>query len=260
MRRTGDRAVVADLARCLAEAEPVVLVTVIGTDGTPPCAVGQKLLVGEGGPISGTLGCAELDARAEADAAESLAAASPMRRRYAHAASALEVQLEPYPPVPRLVILGATPVARALVEMSGVLGWECAVVDPRPERLATLAGLHCTTATEATALAPRAADAVVATDHDAPRLAEHIAELFGRMPRFVGMMGSRSHTAAHLAALAARGLTPAQLEAVETPVGLDLGGRSPAEIALSILAGIVASDHASSGGRLRARPASNAAS
>jgi xanthine dehydrogenase accessory factor len=65
--------------------------------------------------------------------------------------------------------------------------------------------------------------------------------------RFVGMMSSRRHVTRHLDALRALGLSEDEVARVHAPVGLDLGGRSADEIALSIAAGIVADDHGRDG-------------
>jgi len=81
---------------------------------------------------------------------------------------------------------------------------------------------------------------VVHTDHEAPHLVEILEHLLGLEPRFLGLMGSRRHTGHHLEALHARGMAEEQIARIQSPVGLDLGAQTPPEIALSILAGLVA--------------------
>jgi xanthine dehydrogenase accessory factor len=61
-----------------------------------------------------------------------------------------------------------------------------------------------------------------------------------RQPRFIGLVGSRRHTGHHLEALRAKGVAEDVIARIQSPVGLDLGARAPEEIALSILAGLVA--------------------
>jgi len=75
---------------------------------------------------------------------------------------------------------------------------------------------------------------------------------------FVGVMGSARHTAPHLAALRASGCGDEELARLRTPVGLDLGARTPAEIALSILAGLLAARTGRTGGWLDQRSPSPA--
>ena len=89
----------------------------------------------------------------------------------------------------------------------------------------------------------------MATDHDAPDIVAELGALLRSPARFVGVMGSARHTAAHLEALRS-GCTDAELDRLRTPVGLDLGGRTPAEIALSILAGMLAARTGHAGGWL----------
>ena len=81
---------------------------------------------------------------------------------------------------------------------------------------------------------------VVHTYHDTADLVEVLRRLLGMSPRFVGLVGSRRHTGHHLEALRARGMGEEQIARIQSPVGLDLGAQSPNEIAISILAGLVA--------------------
>jgi xanthine dehydrogenase accessory factor len=104
---------------------------------------------------------------------------------------------------------------------------------------------------EGVSLAP-GTDAVH-TDHDAPGIAGQLATLLGSGARFVGVMGSARHTAPHLDALRAQGIPEEDLARLRTPVGLDLGARTPAEIALSILAGLLAARTGRTGGWLDRR-------
>jgi xanthine dehydrogenase accessory factor len=90
----------------------------------------------------------------------------------------------------------------------------------------------------------------VLTDHDAPDVVPLCAALLPRRPRFLGLMGSRRHTSPRLEALRGAGFADADLAVIRTPVGLDLGGRSAAEIALAIVAGLVATRRGGRGGWL----------
>jgi xanthine/CO dehydrogenase XdhC/CoxF family maturation factor len=80
----------------------------------------------------------------------------------------------------------------------------------------------------------------VHTNHDAPDLVDAIEAVLPRDPRFIGLVGSRRHTGHHLEALRAMGVAEEVIERIQSPVGLDIGARTPEEIALSILAGLVA--------------------
>lgn len=208
-----------ELARRLERGEEVLLATVVRTDGEPPSRPGAKLLLDRSALIAGTLGCSEFDSAAKAAAADVLASGAPALRTFSHDLGNIEAYLEPYPAAPVLLVLGATPVAEKLLAWAPELGFR--------------------TATSADG-APAGELYVVHTDHDAPELVADLERVLNRDARFVGLMGSRRHTGHHLEALRARGFPEESIHAVQTPVGLEIGARTPAEIALSILAGLVA--------------------
>ena len=223
-----------ELAERLARGEEVVVATVIKLDGEPPSHAGAKALFDAERQLAGTLGCSEFDSQARADAPALLAAGSPAVRSYRHDLGEIEVYLEPHLRRPLLVVLADTPVAAALRRWAPEVGFEAAAAVPE---------------------APPAAELyVVHTDHDAPDLVETLQRLLPWRPRFLGLVGSRRHTGHHLEALRARGLPESDLERIQTPVGLDLGARTPAEIALSILAGLVAVRRGGAGGWKDAHP------
>jgi xanthine dehydrogenase accessory factor len=80
----------------------------------------------------------------------------------------------------------------------------------------------------------------VHTDHDAEDLVAALETLLPMQPRFIGLVGSRRHTGHHLEALRSAGVAEDVIARIQSPVGLDLGAVTASEIALSILAGIVA--------------------
>ena len=156
------------------------------------------------------------------------------------------VFIEAFPVAPRLVIVGATEVARSLVELAGPLGYERIVIDARTafattERFPDVEQLLTEWPDEAfdrIDLGPN--DAVAILSHD-PKFDEPaIAEALKRGARYVGAIGSRKTQADRRRRLLEAGLTEEQLATIRGPIGLDLGGREPAETALAILAEIVA--------------------
>lgn len=244
----------AEAARRAGAGEAVVLATAVRTDGAPPCRPGQKLLLGPGGPLAGTLGCSEFDARAVDETAALLASGDPVLRTFTHDLGSVEVYLEPLQAKPLLVVLGATPVAEHLLRGGRDLGYATVLVEDRAERI-TDAHRAAAGRVEETVdgLAIGGATDAIHTDHDAPGIASQLAALLRGGARFVGVMGSARHTAPHLEALRAMGCGDEELARLRTPVGLDLGGRTPAEIALSILAGLVAARTGRHGGWLDRR-------
>jgi molybdopterin adenylyltransferase len=241
--------VLAELARRRGMGQDLVLATAVRVNGDPPCRPGQKLLLSaEGGPLGGTLGCAEFDGGAAADAPAVLRGGEPALRTYEHELGSVEVYLEPHRRRPLLVVLGATPVALWLLRWAVDIGYDTALVEPRADRITA----EHKDAAGAVAAAPEELSLdgeieAVHTDHDAPGLVDQVAALMRAGARFMGVMGSRRHAGPHLEALRDEGL---EVGAVRTPVGLDIGARSSPEIALSILAGLVAARAGASGGWL----------
>jgi len=228
------------MVRRISQGEEVLLATVIRLDGEPPSQPGAKLLLSRTAMLAGTLGCSEFDAAALADAARIAEAGAPALRTYGHDLGSIEVYLEPHPAAPTLVIFAATPVARSLLRLAPEVGFRTVLVETRQERLE--AAEWPTAIGSLTELREALGSEVYAvhTDHDAPDLVQALEALLPRDPRFIGLVGSRRHTGHHLEALRAKGVADAVVARIQSPVGLDLGASTPGEIALSILAGVVA--------------------
>jgi len=156
-----------------------------------------------------------------------------------------EVLLEPHNPPLRLVILGAVHVAQPLAEMARLAGFGVTIVDPRrawatAERFPGIALVTTWPDLALEALHLDARSAVVALTHD-PKLDDPGLRVALRSPAFyLGCLGSTKTHAARRDRLAAAGVDTAALDRLHGPVGLRIGARSPAEIAVSILAEIIA--------------------
>ena len=142
----------------------------------------------------------------------------------------------------RLVAVFASPVALQLVHLAAHVGFECVVLDPEGD----LDGVT-TVRTAAEAGIDSSTDVVV-TDHDRSELGDVLADVLATPARWVGVMGSLRHTAPHVAALQERGLPEEQICRVHRPIGLDIGSKAPAEIAVSTVAGLLADRAGRSGG------------
>ncbi len=153
------------------------------------------------------------------------------------------VLVEPHNPPARLVIVGAVHVAEPLAHMAAIAGFAVTIVDPRRAWAteARFPGQTLVTEWPDAALEQLALDArsaVVTLTHD-PKLDDPALVVALRSPAFyIGCLGSQKTHAARRERLAAAGSTG--LERLHGPVGLRIGARSPAEIAVSILAEIVA--------------------
>jgi molybdopterin adenylyltransferase len=232
-----------------------VTITAVKQIGAPPCPVGARIVIGPGGPLEGTLGCAEFDAAAVDAAREALTAerASPHTALFHHDLGDVEVFVEPHPSPPELVVVSATPVALELLRLAHGLGYRTSLVEPRAERVTPAHRVEADEVREAIdGLTLGATTDVVHTDHDAPGVADSLAALLRSPVRFVGVMGSKRHVGPYVEPLRAMGFTDEELTRIRSPLGLDLGGKSPQEIALSIAAGLVAARAGRSGGWLDA--------
>jgi len=230
---------------------PWVRAVAVKVHGSPPCTVGSRLDVVVGGEVGGGLGCAEFDAAVIADAPDVLASATPQTRTYHHDLGSIEVFLEPHVPADHLVIVSATDVARRLRDLASGLGYSVTLVEARRQRVSPEddRGDWDVVGDLAPALIPERSD-VVFTDHDAPGLVPMLTTALASRARFIGVMGSRRHVGHFVQRLRDQGYGEEELERIRSPLGLDLGGRAPEEIAMSIAAGLVAARNGRAGGWL----------
>jgi len=178
-----------------------------------------------------------------------------------------QVFVEAFPVRPRLVIVGAVEVARSLVVFARELGYETVVVDGRasfasPERFPPdrvdrlIVGWPDEIADE---IALGSDDAVAVLTHDVKFDEPAIVEALRRGCRYVGAVGSKKTQGDRRERLRAAGVGEDELARLRGPVGLDLGGRNPAETALAIMAEVVAERYGGSGAPLYARARSGGA-
>ncbi len=236
------------------EPRPLVTATAVKVTGSPPCSVGNRMVIVPGGPVRGTLGCAEFDEAAAELAVEVLAAGEPRTHTLRHEHGDVDVYFEPQPTPARLVVVSATDVARELRPLAERLGYATVLVEPRAERLLPSDGRAWEVASSFDRVEIDDGTDVVFTDHDAPGVAEQLGRVLRSKARFVGVMGSRRHVGPYVEKLRGLGFTDEELARIHSPVGVDVGGRTPEEIALSIAAGLVAARNEREGGLLDRPP------
>ncbi len=205
---------------------------------------GGRLLVFPDGARTGSLGQAGLD-----DVAAALLDGGfpgPAAWRHLVVEHQCELFLEIFGPREKLVIFGGVHIAIPLVRMARDLGWHTTVVDPRTafatrERFPDTDRLLTLWPDEAmTRLAVDAGTAVAVLSHD-PKIDLPAVQAALASPAFyVGALGSRKTHQKRVAALQDAGVSPEAIARIHAPIGLNLGGRLPQEIALAILAQIVA--------------------
>ncbi len=233
----------------LASETPVALATVIEGPG-----VGSKLLVRDeasGPSVLGSVGDTDLDRVIERDVRGELAAGRSGIRHYGEHGEAREgvvsVFIESFAPPPRMVIFGAVDFTAALARVAKVLGFRVTVCDARevfatrqrfpmaddvvvdwPDRLLAEVGAG---------LGPR--DAICILTHDAKFDVPAVVSALETQVGYIGVMGSRRTHDDRTARLVDAGLNSDELARLRSPIGLDIGARTPEETAISIVAEII---------------------
>ena len=243
----------------LARGETVALVTIVRAQGSTPQRVGAKMLVYADGRTVGTIGggCYENDAFWKAR--DAIAGGAPSLIRYELSddfaeenglvcGGQMEVYIEPLAAAPRLYIIGAGHVGWHLARLAQETGFRIHVVDDR-EKFANAerfpgAEIAVDDIASWLAAAEIPADAFVTIvtrghQHDLSAL----RALANRPLRYLGMIGSRAKVTRVYDALEQEGIPADVLRRVHAPIGLDIGAVTPAEIAVSILAEMVAVRH-----------------
>ena len=227
--------------------QPFALATVVWRQGPSSSKQGSRAIITADGELDGWIGgaCAEPAVIREARQAMAdgnprlLLLGSPDQFGTAvpegmavvpiscQSEGALEVYIEPVLPVPHLVIVGSSPMARTLAELAGALDWRTVLVSPEEFTAEGAAGLG----------ADERSLVVVATQgHGDEDVIERAAAL---RPAYLGLVASRKRGEAVVGYLAERGVPRDQLDRVRAPAGLDLGKTTHEEMAVAILAELV---------------------
>lgn len=141
----------------------------------------------------------------------------------------------------RLVAVFASPVAVELTHLAHRLGWSTGLLDPEAALLAEASNPEVTeTATSVADLRLDDDTDVVMTDHHRDELGPLLAELLAVPTRWVGLMGNPKYEGPHLSALRDLGVSEDDIARVHRPIGLNIGSRTPPEIAISTVAGLLA--------------------
>jgi xanthine dehydrogenase accessory factor len=153
-----------------------------------------------------------------------------------------------YDPKPRLVVLGGDPTALAIATLGVQCGFETTLVRPKgPAAPPPIAGVDYRRESPAAALEALKPDpwtAVAVATHDAELDLEALSQALVSPAFYVGALGARRRLPDRLAALTAAGLSPDRIARLHAPIGLDIGGKAPWEVAVAVLAEITALRHA----------------
>lgn len=227
------------LKEALTEQKLVALATVLTGE-----TAGQKMLLFPDGRAEGNLGA--WTHVVQAAAMERMKTQHTERRTFETETGAADIFIEIFPPPQRLIIIGAVHIAMVLATIAKTLGFRTIVIDPRDvfasrDRFPQVDEL--VTQFPADALAEMSLDEgcyVVFVSHNAEFDNPALKIVLNAPVRYVGALGSRRTHAKRVEALTEMGVSAAQIERIHAPIGLDLGAKTPEEIALSIISEIVA--------------------
>ncbi len=252
--------VFAALSDALQEGKEVALVTIVSSTGSTPQRVGAKMLVFADGRTVGTIGggCYENDAFWKAREAiknrRPLSVKFELNDDFAQetglvCGGQMEVFIEPLEPSPEVYVFGAGHIGYFVAKMAHEVGFKVHVIDDR-EKFADMERFgegidvvvdHIPTWIETHQLPPTAYAVIVTRGHTHDL--EALRALTAKPLRYLGLIGSKAKVKRIYDALIGDGLSPDALQAVHAPIGLDIGAITPQEIAVSILAELIAVKH-----------------
>jgi xanthine dehydrogenase accessory factor len=244
----------------LSRGERAAMLTIVRASGSTPQRVGARMLVHEDGSTLGTIGggCYENDACQKARRV--LVDGRPQLVRYdlnddvaeesgLTCGGQMEVFIEPIAAPPDLYVFGAGHIGQQVGRLAASVGFRVHVVDDREkfanrERFPDAAEVVAEPIPEwlrATALPPGAYGIIVTRGHRHDL--DVLRELAGRHLRYLGLIGSRAKVARLFDLLVTDGVAPDRLTRVHAPIGLDIGAVTPEEIAVSIVAELIAAKY-----------------
>ncbi|RCK77971.1 MAG: Xanthine and CO dehydrogenases maturation factor, XdhC/CoxF family [Candidatus Ozemobacter sibiricus] len=245
-----------ELKEAFNEGDPFVLALVVETDGSSPGKVGQKMLIYHDGSTEGTVGGGVNEERVRQAAVElfhtggskvlTFAMDNPIDGTEPVCGGTMKVYLELLVDRPRLVIFGGGHIGRVLAKLASIAHFRVTLVDQRPEFadpkiLPEVDQVVCApyeASVDTVGLDARTSVVIVTPGHS------HDLQVLRRVvpspAPYVGMIGSARKVEEMKKTLLAEGADPERLAALFAPIGINLGGQTPEEIAVAILAQIIA--------------------
>jgi xanthine dehydrogenase accessory factor len=219
-----------------------VLATVVEVNGASPAKVGAQIVLLEDGTTTGTVGGRKLESAILDDARLTLTESLPRLPKYSLTEEGTDavgtlcggevrVFIQPFLPPPQLIIVGSGHIGRPLKVMGEAAGFDVLVVDAEPGR-ANVPGLDSVRLTADSFIV------LITTDHISDEAA--LRQVIHSPVRYIGMIGSRHKCETIMGHLRSDGISEDELKRVYAPIGLNLGGPTPEEIAVAILAEVIA--------------------
>jgi xanthine dehydrogenase accessory factor len=241
MRRAGQRA---------------ALATIVHTNGSIPSYESSRMLVREDGSIAGTIGGGCVEAEVWAAAKEVMASEAPRKMVFNlnHEAKydnglicggTLEIFVEPILPQPLLYLFGGGHVSTAVAKVAAAAGFGIGIIDDREafanqERFPMAQEIFTSYEDAFAKLQPNASSYLVIVTRGHKEDMRVLAWAVRTSARYIGMIGSKRKVISVYKALEQKGYRPEEFERVYAPMGLEIGALSPEEIAISIVAELIA--------------------
>jgi len=230
------------LADSIENKQPAVLATIIEVKGASPAKVGAQIVLLSDGETVGTVGGGKLESSVLSDAQSARDEGQPRLIHYALkeegsqaigtlCGGEVAVFIQPFLPPAQLIILGGGHIGQPLKIMGELAGFDTILVDVEPGRadIPALGAINFTLDSFVV---------LITTDHISDEAA--LRQVIISPARYIGMIGSRHKCQTIIDHLRKDGVDPDAFDRVYAPIGLDLGGPSPEEIAVAILSEVIA--------------------
>ena len=225
-------------ARAIESGPPVAVTTLLERKGRE-LAFSGRVVVDAGGALAGSLGHSERDRAAIAEATRQMPHGNA---RLVAMGESHDLLIEPVTGKPRIVICGGGHVAQAIARQALLLDFDVTILEDRPEfadparfgGAATVLGGHIPDTLASLALGWSSYIVVATRGHKLD--GDCVLAAVKTQARYIGLLGSRRKAVLIAEMLREEGVSGERIASIRTPVGLDLGGRTPAEIALSVMA------------------------
>jgi xanthine dehydrogenase accessory factor len=243
------------VAEAVSAGERAALATVVRVEGSAPREVGAKMVVHADGQTEGTIGGGKMEALVTQAAVEAIAAGAPRMVHYdlrevdandpGICGGAVDVYIDVAVPSPTLLLIGAGHVAMPVAEVAHMCGFRVVVVDDRADMASVERFPHAqhvvadiVESVREYPITPQTYVVIVTRGHALDE--EALREAIGRPAAYIGMIGSRRKVHTIFEHLRGEKVDEALIERVYSPVGMDIGSETPAEIAVSIVGEMIA--------------------
>lgn len=244
-----------ELVNIISKGERAVLATIISSRGATPRKAGAKMLIKEDGTFVGTVGGGGTEHKIRQTVSEIMRSGKPQVVSFDLSGKdgtlamicggQLEIFLEPVMPPDTLYLFGAGHTSQRTATLAKMLGFRVVVIDPRPEYnnpdrfpdADSLVVEEYDSAFSKLSVDEDSYIVIYTTGHVVDEKCLHFAVSTGA--KYLGMIGSKRKAKEVKERLQQQGVSPEQIRRVHSPIGLEIGGETPEEIAISIMAEIV---------------------